>query len=269
MICFAVARQNVMRYIELLKKMRLEVVGMHTETVSMVRAFDHLCRREADSKVTSLFVDMGWSGARVAITHGKQLVFARYIQVGGRHFDQLIAKSLHCDVQAARKHRLGLQPDDAIFQQMRAGASAGEGNAILDSAMKQGAEDGSTAVATNRRTGQAPPELVHQVAPAMEECPVDMSELLDTITDELSMCLRYHHGLFNDRRVDRVIFLGGESRQVWLCQHIVRRLGLPAQLGDPLARVDKGNIKTPNLESSSPQPGWAVAYGLCSSPTDI
>ncbi len=271
MICFAVARQNVMRYIALLKKMRLEVVGMHTETVSMIRAFDHLCRREADSKVTTLFVDMGWSGARVALTHGKMPVFARYIQVGGRHFDHLIAKSLHCDVQTARKHRLSLQPEESMHTTVQPQPIAGDGrgNAILDSALSKRTEAG-TAVAINRRTGETPPELAQQVAPALDECPVDMTELLDTMTDELSMCLRYHHGLFPERKVNRVIFLGGESRQVWLCQHIVRRLGLPAQLGDPLARLEKpGNMKTPNLDLSKPQPGWAVAYGLCSSPTDI
>ena len=270
MICFAVARQNVMRYIALLRKLRLEVVGIHTETVSMVRAFDHLCRREADSKVTTLFVDMGWAGTRVGMTHGKRLMFARYIQVGGKHFDQLIAKSLHCDLPAARKHRIALQADDAVFSQMRRNEPGEHGNAVLDSAMQQAAEDGGTAVMTNRRTGQKPDELAMQVDPAASECPVDLSELLDTMTDEMSMCLRYHRGLFPDRKVNRVIFLGGESRQVWLCQHIVRRLGLPAQLGDPLARFETlDNLKTPNLDRSIPQPGWAVASGLCTAPTDL
>ena len=46
MICFAIARGTVMRYVDLLKKCSLEAAGAHTEITSMVRAFDHLTRRE-------------------------------------------------------------------------------------------------------------------------------------------------------------------------------------------------------------------------------
>ena len=97
-----------------------------------------------------------------------------------------------------------------------------------------------------------------------------MSELLETVGDELSMCLRYHRVLFPDRPIDRIIFLGGEARQTWLCQHLIRTLRLPAQLGDPLARLDCDSAaKVTNLSLDDPQPGWAVACGLCIAPTDL
>lgn len=278
MICFAVSRDTVMRYIDLLKKQRLEVVGVHTETLALVRAFDHLNRRESDKNVTTLYVDLGWGGTRVGITHGKDIVFSRYIQVGGRHFDQLIANTLHCDLMTARGHRLALQ---APIKKKHMAADR-SGTALLRTAVARAeadrngapAQNGATATVTDeRRVGQAPPELAMQLQPksvSMNDTNVDLSELLDTVTDELSMSLRYHRGLFPDRPVDRVIFLGGESRQIWLCQHVVKELRLPAQLGDPLARFQvESGTQTPGVKLDEPQPGWAVPCGLCIAPTDF
>jgi hypothetical protein len=84
------------------------------------------------------------------------------------------------------------------------------------------------------------------------------------------MCLRYHQGLFPDRTINRVIFLGGESRQMWMCRSIVSGLHASAQLGDPLARMSHDDVPaTPNLNLQEPQPGWSVACGLCTAPTDL
>ncbi len=280
MICFAVSRDIVMRYIDLLKKQRLEVVGVHTEIVAMVRAFDHINRRESDKNVTSLYVDMGWGGTRVAITHGQQIVFSRYIPVGGKHFDQLVANTLHCDIPTARGHRLALEKRSLKNATERSEKITQ--TALLRSASdraaadkKLAAEDEAAAVATEqeRRGEQTPVELACTLKPAsmsLENTNVDMTELLDTITDELSMSLRYHRGLFPSRPVDRAIFLGGESRQMWLCQAVVKELRLPAQLGDPLARYRTDQaIETPGVNLDEPQPGWAVPCGLCTSPTDL
>jgi type IV pilus assembly protein PilM len=281
--CFAIARGVVMKYIDLLKKLRLETVGVHTEIVAMVRAFDHLNQRESDHEVATMYVDLGWGGTRVGITHGRDIKFARYIQVGGRNFDQLIASSLHCDLASARAHRLSMP--NPVPRASRATRRAGEGDAstaLLDvaassaeAAINAERKPGGAATATEaeRRHGDVPPELQHAVVagdgPA-HPGNFDLSELLDTISDELSMCLRYHQGLFPGRSIDRVIFLGGEAKQTWLCQHVVRSLRVPAQLGDPLARMTRDGARlTGPISPDEPQPGWAVACGLCSAPTDL
>jgi Tfp pilus assembly PilM family ATPase len=282
MICFAITRDTVMRFVDLLKKCKLEVAGVHTETLAMVRAFDHLNRRESDVNVTTLYIDLGWSGTRVAITHGKQMVFARFIPIGGKHFDQLIASTVHCDVHSARAHRLSI-PSSLTHRQgavtkaitpapAREPASTGMGvpNAAVNG--EQAEQDATTTTAPERRTGVVPAELRHTLSPgdAPSSASVDVSELLDTITDELSMCMRYHQGLFKGRPVDRAIFVGGEARQSWLCQHAVKALRIPAQLGDPLARLQaQGAPTTPGLTLGKPQPGWTVACGLCHAPTEL
>lgn len=282
-ICLAMGREAVMKQVELLKRCKLETVGVHTEVMAIVRAFDHLHRRTGDEKVTTMYVDLGWAGTKVVISHGRQLVFARCIQIGGRHFDQLICDKLHCDVLTARAHRLSaevaMQALAAVHrQQVADGTPEVAGNAILKSALANAVEAEQTqagvALEAERRIGEPAAALRREVqstrSGGVSPANVDFSEMLDTISDELSMCLRYHRSLFPDRQIDRVIFLGGESRQMWLAQHVVRVLRLPAQLGDPLARLAvDGKPLTPNLTLDQTQPGWAVACGLCSSQTDL
>lgn len=280
-ICFAIARDTVMRYVELLKKCKLSVVGVHTETLAMVRSFDHLHRRQSDGDITTLYVDLGWGGTGVAISHGKQVVFARCIQVGGRHFDQLIVSALGCDPAYARTHRLSLEGPVARAAGPRLPApdqpagtpdtAASDSSAPAGQAARQA--DVSSATQVDRRLGMVPAEFCTEVEPGdspSRAANVDLTELLDTTADELSMCLRYHRGLFPERSIDRTIFLGGEARQVWMCQHVVKALRVPAQLGDPLARMSRdGTPATPGLKLNEPQPGWAVACGLCTAPTDL
>lgn len=283
-ICFAATRETVMRYVEMLRRCKLETVGMHTETMAMVRAFDHLNRRADDLASTTLYADLGWSGTRVAITHGRHIRFARYIPFGGRQFDQAIAASLTCDLAAARAKRLEartpLKPMDTSA--IKSDEELPEGMAVLRHAMTRargerhraaGGDGGHAVTDEERRVGVVPSELRYQVdpdAPAGAEIGVNLAEPLETIADELSMSLRYHRALFPDRAIDRVIFLGGEARQLWLCQHLIRELRLPAQLGDPLARLAReGSVRTPGLALDQPQPGWAVACGLCIAPTDL
>ena len=53
--CFAIARETVMRYVDLLKKCKLDVVGVHTETMAMVHAFDHLNHRKSEENIVTMW----------------------------------------------------------------------------------------------------------------------------------------------------------------------------------------------------------------------
>lgn len=270
MICFAIAKDTVMRYVDLLRKCKLEVVGVHTETLALVRAFDHINRRVGDENLTTLYADLGWSGTRVAIAHGKQLVFARYINIGGKHFDHAIAGSLKCDLGEARRMRLGLPGEFLMSSGEGAMLSIAAEAATRATAVRAGA---SAAVMQERRGSKSPTVLKHGIGAAKGPSNVsnaDITELLDTMTDEVSMCLRYHQGLFRGRAIDRAIFIGGESRQAWLCQHMAQALRVPSHMADPLARFDPTAAhETLGLTLGKPQPGWAVACGLPDAPTDL
>jgi Tfp pilus assembly PilM family ATPase len=94
------------------------------------------------------------------------------------------------------------------------------------------------------------------------------AEPLAKLVEELKLCRRYHEATFPNRPVDRLVFVGGEARQRMLCQHIARELGVAAQIGDPLVRMNR--ISEVGIESGidrrQPQPGWTVAVGLSMGP---
>jgi type IV pilus assembly protein PilM len=236
-ICVAMSRETVMRYVELLKRCRLDVVGVHSEVTAMVNAFVHLHPGDRGTERATLYVDIGWGTTKVAIAHGENLAFARTIQLAGQHLDKRVAERLGCDVATARAHRISEQ--------------------VLASAGRAATAPDGAATAVSDAGGDA------EAAAALEE-------LADAFADELSMCLRYHDTLFRDRRIDRIVFVGGESRNIGLCQRVARGLRLPAQLGDPLSSlVARKSLRTPGLTLGQPQPGWAVVCGLCMSPTDL
>ena len=260
-ICMAMPRDMVMQHVEMLHGLKLEIMGVYTQPVMLTTAFDHLNRRATDSEQATMYVDLGYSGTTIAISHGKQLVFARRIPVGGWHFDRSITRSLNCDLAAARAHRLAItaptQPDNSTCEDL-VEDPAPSGMAMLDAAIHQ-ASNG-----LERRAGNTPASISGTVDGATApSTAIDLSELLETLVDEISLCLRYHKGLFPQRSIARGIFVGGESRQSWLCRHIVQAIRLPGQAGDPLSRLQTEDGATGLLGwTDRTRPEWCVAAGL-------
>jgi Tfp pilus assembly PilM family ATPase len=281
-IVFAIARDDVMRYVELFKRLRIQVVGVHDEIQAMLHAFDHLHRRGDDAKVNTLYVDLGWGSTKVAIAHGSNLAFAKRVAIGGRHFDQVVAQALKCDLTAARARRMSedlmpLRQAPATTQQA---AKEGEGGlAMLRAGMAQATTDArleevrspSAAATDERRSGGTGKALGNAIpnghGPLRSQ--INFTDQVEGLSDELSMCVRYHQATFPDRHIDRLVFLGGEARQIGLCQFLAESLRLPARAGDPLARL-VGERKPAGLpDPEQAHPAWAVACGLAASPTDL
>ena len=259
-ICLAMPRDLIMQHVEMLHGLKLEIIGVHTQPVMLAAAFQHLNRRASDSDQATLYVDLGYGGTTITMAHGKKLVFARRIPVGGWHFDQSISRSLNCNFAAARAHRLAITAPDskAPAQPASESSDTNSGVAMLDAAIQQAGD------MPERRVGSPAPGLANpmpgQEAPAST---IDLSELLETLVDEISLCLRYHKGLFPQHSIGRGIFVGGESRQSWLCQHIVQAIRLPGQAGDPLSRLETEDTATDLLNwSDQSRPEWSVAAGL-------
>ena len=233
-IAFAMSRDDVMRYVDLFKRAKCSVVGVHSEISALVHAFDHVNRRIEDVNISTMYIDLGYSGTKVAICHGAQLVFAKSVAIACRTFDSRIAESRGISVAQARVLRLseGIRPVRLAPQPAALG-------------------------------GALPTVNARSIA-------VEARETLESLSDELSMCARYHGALFRDRRIDRVVFLGGEARDVGLCQALATALRLPAKAGDPMARLCANGTTPAGLpDPEAAHPGWAVACGLASSPTDL
>lgn len=257
-VLIAVERAVVDRLMETLVEAKLEPVGIQSEFMCTVRAFDDIHRRLEDNKANTLYLDIGASTTKVMITHGRTLVFARMIDVGGRHLDAAIAKQMNVDEVTARQMRLALDAEtEKLFAPAVTPAPAAAAEPEVD-----------------RRKDQSPPgftdDITKQPTVAVAPAGANLLEPLEIITDEVRLCLRYHASQFPGQKVDRIIFVGGESRHRGLTQHIARVLKLSAQIADPLARVARtGTESVLGIDLKQPQPGWAVALGLCLAPTDL
>lgn len=256
-VVLATPRDVVERVVRGLAANRFEPVGIHSEFVAMLRAFDHLNRREEDAEVRALYLDIGAATTNVAISKGRSLAFARVITSGGHAIDESIAKQSSCSMSEARAKRLAVSGVMAV-ERKPVPVAAGINDQTHDRRGLGGTPEGlSEEVARLPKTAAGPSD-------------VNLTEALETITDDVSMCLRYHAAQFPGRKVDRLVFVGGEARHRGLCQEIARRLKLPAQMADPMARIGRtGSEPSSGVDMKQPQPGWSVAVGLCLSPTDL
>lgn len=87
---------------------------------------------------------------------------------------------------------------------------------------------------------------------------------VDVLATELMSCLRYYESVFTNKPVETAIFLGGGACDKRFCQNVAQRLNLPAQIGDPLLRIERaeGAGLSIGLDRRDAQPAWAVAIGL-------
>ncbi len=278
-ICLAAARDLVARMMQAVRDARLECVGMHPEFTAALAAFEHVNRRAEDARIATLYLDLAHGTTKVSIAHGPELVFAKSIPMAGRELDNAVARMLDVDIAEARRRRL--DSTELVAIPMPAPKTPGAaGHALLAAraraadAASSDADSASTLVAEDRRSGAAPPGFSSDVRLQPEASVVgpefDLSDQLEVLTDEVAGCLRYYEAIFPGRRVQRLIFVGGESRHRGLCQHIAKRLRLPAQVADPLARMARtGKEPCAGIDFSQPQPGWAVPFGLSLCPTDL
>jgi len=111
LITFSVSRDVIEAYLGMSRRAKLDVVGVNVESCALVECFSRLFRRASDAERTILFVDMGARSTQVVFSHGKHIVFARNLQIGGDQFDQAIADGLRIPVEQVHSLRVDLQND--------------------------------------------------------------------------------------------------------------------------------------------------------------
>lgn len=249
LICLAASRDVVMRSVGMIRAAGYEIVGMHCEPMAILQSFSHLFRRNIDGNRTTFFIDIGAATTKALIAHGPDLVFAKTIHVGGDDF----ARRVNGKAAAS----LGTTPDRTQNAAQFGGAPT------IHAAEVHGGVATATRIGTATATATAP-SSTH----ALPESP---GEMLEALVDELQLCAGYHASVFQDRPLEKIVFLGGESRNTPVCQRIAQALRLPAQLGDPLARLARpeGGANAVGVDLGQPQPGWAVPLGLCLLPTNL
>lgn len=278
-ICMAASREFVGRLMGAIKDAKLECVGIHPECVATMKAFEHINRRVSDQHTATMYLDIASGTTKAYIAHASTLVFAKTIQFGGNEMDLFVARALDLNLVEARRLRLSvsvLVPPAArpqCLMNQNAPAAAGPTDTTNEDGTKTSAESTTATAHERRSSGVAPgltPQLNEQQETELAPPEFDLSDTLDTLTDEASMCLRYYEAMFPGRKVEKAILFGGEARHRGLCQHVARKLRLPTHVADPLARMARtGTEPVRGVDFTTPQPGWTVPFGLALCPTDL
>lgn len=233
-VCIAARRDAVMKYIELATQCKLEVVGMHSEPIALVRAHPYLVNGQNLGEGVPCYIDIGAGMTKLIVPHGEELAFAKTVHAAGDHLTRELAQMRGIKFDQARNLRT--QPS-----------------------MQHAAV-----------TEDSAPGLGASAAGSLDE-DSEVSMTVESLIDELRLSIRYYHSVFPERPIQQLVFLGGESQDVKMCQFIARSVRIAARLGDPFAGVDTldFNSRSGGIEAYKPMPGWAVPLGLCFSEANL
>ena len=261
-ICFATARRLVDKMVRGCRTAKLEPVGIQNQFTANASAMREAAKDAEIDDAAMLCIDIGAGSTKVVITHEGKIVFAKKIDVGGGHLDELVAAQLGVSFEEAHAQRIKIDDFGYVGSPYRSVVSAdeaaddGSGFAILSAAL--------------RRDGAEPAKSSDSVASAEPGGEVDLSEPIEILTDEIGMSLRYHQSVFPDERISQALFVGGEAAHTALSRHIAKVVRMPAKIVNPLAGVSRtGAEPTGGVDTGESLPGWSVAFGLCLCPTDL
>lgn len=88
-----------------------------------------------------------------------------------------------------------------------------------------------------------------------------LSPVVDDLTREINLCLRYYGVTFRGRRPEEVLVVGGESSSAWLWARICDEAGLKPSAKDPLASIDMTPVHD-TVGGPDQWASWTVAVGL-------
>lgn len=106
-IVFACQRAVLQQTLQLVEEANLYPVAVDVEPAALARCYAAQFRREDDKNERSLIVHFGYSRTAAVIAQGAEMLFVKYIDIGGSHLDASIARHLKMDAAEAmllRKH---------------------------------------------------------------------------------------------------------------------------------------------------------------------
>ena len=106
---------------------RLQPVAVDVEPAAIVRSYAIQFRRDEDRKQRALLVHLGYSRSVVTITQGDDVLFTKYIDIGGVQFDAAVARHLKMelpDAVALRRHSFDRRAEQQDAQVLNSVADA-------------------------------------------------------------------------------------------------------------------------------------------------
>lgn len=106
-ILLACHRPVLERKVELLVSAGMRPIAVDVEPAALLRSYVSQFRREDDQIRRRMFVHVGGASTVAVIAQGSDVLFIKYIDIGGQHFDVAVASHLRMSIEAAaavRRH---------------------------------------------------------------------------------------------------------------------------------------------------------------------
>lgn len=107
MILMASHRPVIQRLLTIAESAGLRPVAIDAEPMALLRCYVRQFRRDDDQQRRRMFVNVGASTTQILIARDGDPMFVKYIELGGRHFDEAVARNLKMsasDATALRRH---------------------------------------------------------------------------------------------------------------------------------------------------------------------
>ncbi|MGA2266283.1 MAG: pilus assembly protein PilM [Phycisphaerae bacterium] len=209
-------------HVAMLSAMKLSPVAMEASPLAAFHAFERLGRRQESGAGARVIVDIGAGGTRVVVGKGKQIILLKSLGVGGWAMTAAVARHFNLSRQEAAQFRL------------------------------QNAQHESARLAAPSATAKAAVSWSAQDA---------LGGVLESLAEEIALCLRYCAVTFRGMRPSEIILCGGEAHNPLISRFLGERLGLPVVVSRPLHGLDVSRMKhdadSPNLFAE-----WAICAGL-------
>lgn len=104
MACHRPKLEHVLRIVE---AAHLRPVAVDVEPAALVRTYASQFRREQDQHARAMYVHVGHAATVVVIAEADELLFVKYLDMGGLQFDEVVAKRLKmplADAASLRRH---------------------------------------------------------------------------------------------------------------------------------------------------------------------
>lgn len=97
-ILMACHRPVLERLLRLVERAKLRPVAVDVEPASLVRTYTSQFRRDEDREVRTMYVHVGYESTLVVIAQGNDLLFVKYLELGGKQFDEAVSRKLKMNI---------------------------------------------------------------------------------------------------------------------------------------------------------------------------
>jgi len=226
-ILIAVTKDVIDAHMAFLTDAGLKPERIDAAPVALFRAFERFLRRRADEDAVTVVVDAGYDSTRLVVARGRGIVFIKDIPIGGRKFNEAVARQLNLSVAEAAEMRLRISSslEERTWQQ---------------------------------DPPPAPTDEAHSVQWALRDA---VREELEALAKEISLCLRYCAVTFRGLRPEKVLITGGEAYDPAVCELLSEQLNLQCRIGRPLKGIDVSVVDL-GADRREMLSEWAVCSGM-------